>query len=190
MVFALLSYLTWINPINAAQWASSDVLSEISQVLSTKKDEIPNKIQKFYLEWNEAIEKLKQVEKYLSKDYTDNLVKNSRVFENSKLITATFSNLDQKDIQNISSNVMKYSDNTITLFFNESDNGTAVTGMVDSTAAKLTNFNMGDFIKEETAYFMGKGGGKKDYGQGFIDKENAETSVVKEHFQKKLFEEE
>jgi len=83
---------------------------------------------------------------------------------------------------------MKYSDNVITLFFNENDKGTAVIGMIDSTAAKHTNFNMGDFIQGETNYFKGKGGGRKDYGQGFINKKNAETSSIKDHFYKKLFE--
>ena len=176
--------------LTSTETFEGDVLSEISQFLSTNKEDVQNKIQKFSSEWIEAIEKLTKVKNYLSKDYADNLVKNSRVFRNSKLITATFSNLDQKDIQNVSSNIMKYSDNVITLFFNEMDEGTAVTGMVDSTATKLTNFNMGDFIKEETTYFMGKGGGKNDYGQGFIDKKNGETSSVKKHFLKKLFEEE
>ncbi len=176
--------------LTSSETFEGDVLSEVSQFLNTKKESIPNKVRKFYSEWNEAINKLRKVEEYLSKDYADKLIKDSKVFKNSKLITATFTNLDQKDIQNISSNVMKYSDNTITLFFNESNKGTAVTGMVDRTAAKLTNFNMGDFIKEEIAHFKGKGGGKYDYGQGFIDKENGTTNDIINHFYKRFFEKE
>jgi len=167
-----------------------DVLSEISQFLSTKKDDVPNKIQKFFSEWSETIEKLTKIKKFLSKDYTDSLVNNAKNFRNSKLITASFNNLDQKDVQNISSNVLKYSDNVITLFFNENDQGTTVTGMIDSTAAKNTNFNMGEFIKEESSFFNGKGGGRSDYGQGFIEKEYAKTDTVIKHFQSKLFEKE
>ncbi|KKM77998.1 hypothetical protein LCGC14_1364410 [marine sediment metagenome] len=174
--------------LSSTETFEGDILSEISQILSTKKDEIPNKVQKYFSEWRDSIEKLKKLKKYLSKDYINELLKNSEVFGKSKIIIATFSNLGQKNIQNISSNIMSYSDNVITLFFNENDKGTAVTGMVDSSAAKFTNFHMGDFIQTETHYFKGKGGGRKDYGQGFIHKKNAETSSIKNHFHKKLIE--
>jgi len=167
-----------------------DVLSEISQVLNTKKDEIPNKIQKLYSEWKQTKKKLTRVIKYLSKDYADNLIKKAKDFRDSNLITATFNNLNQKDIQNISSNVLKFSDNVVTLFFNEDDKGTAVTGMMDSKATQKTNFHMGNFIKRETRILNGDGGGKIDYGQGFVSKEYANTNKVVTHFKKRVFEEE
>ena len=174
--------------LTSSETFEGGVLSEISQIFNTKKEEIPNKVQKYFSEWSEAIKKLTKLKKYLSKDYTDNLIKKSETFGKSKLIIVTYSNLDQKDIQNISSNIMQYSDNVITLFFNENDKGTAVMGMVDSSAAKFTDLNMGDFIQAETHYFKGKGGGRKDFGQGFIHKKNAETSSIKNHFYKKLLE--
>ncbi|MFW9818274.1 MAG: alanine--tRNA ligase, partial [Candidatus Thorarchaeota archaeon] len=43
-----------------------DVLSEISQLLSIKKDQLPNKIQKLYSEWKQSKEKLTRVKNYLS----------------------------------------------------------------------------------------------------------------------------
>ena len=175
--------------LTSSETFEGDVLSEISQFLNTKKDDVPNKIQKLYSEWTKTIEKLTRVKKYLNQDYTDDLIKNAKIFRGSKFITVTFNNLDQKDIQNISSNVLKFSDNVITLFFNENDQGTTITGMMDSKAIQNTKFHMGDFIKRETRIINGDGGGKSDYGQGFIGKEYATTEKVVTHFQRKFFEE-
>ena len=167
-----------------------DILTELSRLLNVRKEKVPSKIKKFYSEWNEAKIKLNRIKKYLSRDYIESLIKNAKSFGNSKLITATFNNLDQKDVQNISSNVFKYSDNVITLFFNENDKGTAITGMIDPKAAKSSDFHMGNFIKKETSLLKGKGGGKYDYGQGFIEKKYANTDTVVKHFYKKLFKKE
>ncbi len=164
-----------------------DILTELSRLLNVRKEKVSSKIKKFYSEWNETKIKLNRVKKYLSTDYIESLIKNAKSFGNSKLVTATFNNLDQKEVQNISSNILKYSDNVITLFFNENDKGTAITGMIDTIAAKNSDFHMGNFIKEETSFLKGKGGGKYDYGQGFIEKKFANTDTVVKHFFKKLF---
>jgi len=165
-----------------------DILTELSQILNVKKEKVPLKIKKFYNEWDEARNKLVQIKDYLSEDYRKKLLEKAKPFGTSEIIIETFNNLSQKDIQNISSNVLKFNDNVITLFFNETDKGTSVTGMVGSKAAENSNFNMGEFIKEEISILEGKGGGKYDYGQGFIDKKYGSTDSLVQHLSKKIME--
>ncbi|MFX0033044.1 MAG: alanine--tRNA ligase-related protein, partial [Candidatus Hermodarchaeota archaeon] len=165
-----------------------DILTELSQLLNVKKEKVPLKIKKFYNEWDEARNKLTKIKDYLSEDYRNKLLEKAQPFGRSEIIIETFSDFSQKDIQNISSNILKFNDNVITLFFNETDKGTSVTGMVGSKAAENSNFNMGEFIKEEVSIFKGKGGGKYDYGQGFIDKKYGATDKLVQHLSKKIME--
>ncbi|MFX1495708.1 MAG: hypothetical protein ACFFBZ_15595, partial [Promethearchaeota archaeon] len=68
--------------------------------------------------------------------------------------------------------------------------GTAIMGMIDSKAAKNSDFHMGNFIKKETSFLKGKGGGKSDYGQGFVEKKYVNTDKIVKHFYKRLFKKE
>ncbi|MFX1233433.1 MAG: alanine--tRNA ligase [Promethearchaeota archaeon] len=165
-----------------------DILTELSRILNVKKEKVPLKIKKFYYEWDEARNKLEQVRKYLTKDYIEKLIEKAKPFGKTRVVFASFNNLDQKDVQNISSNVLKNTENIMTLFFNESDKGTTVTGMLDAKGVKTSDFDMGEFIKKETRFFKGKGGGKNDYGQGFIEKRYASRDSIEKHFYNRLFE--
>jgi alanyl-tRNA synthetase len=161
-----------------------DVLSEISQFLNTKKEEVPAKIQKLYLEWTEGKLKIKQLKNLLSDDYIKDLVKKAQTFEEYKLILEVFDNLPQNDLQNFSVRLMKYSDDLITIFLNKTDKGIMILGMSGSKPTLESEFNIGDFIKKSVTHFNGKGGGKKDYGQGLID--NFSIDEVKTYILDKL----
>ncbi len=175
--------------LNSTDVHEGDILSEISQFLNIKKGEIVVKVQKWFDEWNNDKQKFIKIKNYYSPDYITNLINDAMSFRESKLVIARFDHLDQKDIQSISSNTLKYSDDVVTLFFNETDAGTTITGMVGPEAAKKVNINMGTFVRETTVAFNGKGGGKPDYGQGFIGKESATTNTIVEYVKKKFFKE-
>jgi len=55
-----------------------DVLTEISQILRTKKDEAPKKVQKFYSDWTEAIKKIEQTRELFSNKYIEDLINKSQ----------------------------------------------------------------------------------------------------------------
>jgi alanyl-tRNA synthetase len=170
--------------LTSSEIFEGDVLSEISQFLNTKKEDVPAKIQKLYLEWTEGIGKIQQLNNLLSDDYIKNLVKKAQKFEDYKLILEVFDNLPQNDLNNFSVRLMKYSEDLITIFLNKTEKGITILGMIGSKPAKESEFNIGDFIRESVTHFNGKGGGKKDYGQGVID--NVNIDEVKTYILKKI----
>ena len=163
-----------------------DVLSEIAQFLNTKKDDIPNKIHKLYTEWVKGAEKLQQFENLLSEDYIKDLVNKAKSLKEYKLIIEIFDGLSQKDLKNFSVRVLKQSENLIIIFLNKVDNGIMVLGMMAPIPAQKSEFNMGNFIKECMSRFNGKGGGRKDYGQGFIDNKDLNIEEIKIFILKRL----
>jgi len=170
--------------LTSSEIFEGDVLSEISQFLSIKKDDVPSKIQKLYLEWNEGIRKIQQLKNLFSDDYIKDLVKKAQKFEDYKLILETFDNLPQNDLKNFSVRLMKHSEDLITIFLNKTEKGIMILGMIGSKPAQESEFNIGDFIQESVTHFNGKGGGKKDYGQGVID--NFSIDEVKTYILNKL----
>jgi len=155
--------------LTSSEIFEGDVLSEISQFLNTKKEDVPFKIQKLYLEWNEGKLKIQQLKNLLSDDYIKNLVKKAQKFEDYKLILEVFDNIPQNDLKNFSVRLMKQSEDLITILLNKTDKGIMILGMSGSKPAQESKFNIGEFIKESVTHFNGKGGGKKDYGQGLIE---------------------
>ena len=170
--------------LTSSEIFEGDVLSEISHFLNTKKEDVPAKIQKLYLEWTEGIKKIQQLKNLLSDDHIKDLVKEAQKFEEYKLILEVFYNLPQNDLKNFSVRLMKHSEDLITIFLNKIEKGIMILGMIGSKPAQESEFNIGDFIKESVTHFNGKGGGKKDYGQGVID--NFSIDEVKTYILNKL----
>ncbi|MFX0140493.1 MAG: DHHA1 domain-containing protein, partial [Candidatus Hodarchaeota archaeon] len=163
-----------------------DVLSEISQFLNIKKDDVPSKIQKLHDEWTEGIKKIKQMKNLLNEDYVKDLVHNAQNFKEYKLILESFDGLSQNDLKNFSVRVMKHSEDLIAIFLNKTDKGMIVLGMMGTKPFKESVFNIGDFVKECVENFGGKGGGKKDYGQGFITDKDLSVDAIKSYIMNKL----
>ncbi|MFX1385602.1 MAG: alanine--tRNA ligase [Promethearchaeota archaeon] len=163
-----------------------DVLSEISQFLNIKKDDVPSKIQKFYDEWAQGIKKIRQMKTILSDEYIKELVNNARKYQNYKIIIETFDGLSLNDLKNFSIRVMKYSEDLIAIFLNKIEEGMMLLGMMGTEPTKKSEFSIGKFVKESVEKFSGKGGGKKDYGQGFINDKDLSISEVKNYIMDKL----
>jgi alanyl-tRNA synthetase len=161
-------------------------ISEISQILNVKKEQIPSKVQKLLDEWEDNKKKLYQT----SPEYINHLVKKVEPFQNYKIIIGSFRDLGNKDIQSVSSNILKMDDDYNAIFFNESNKGTTVTGMLGPNAAKYGEFNMGEFITGTVNNFDGSGGGRKDYGSGFIARTVASKDEIEKYVRKRLSEEE
>ena len=172
--------------LTSSEIFDGDVLSEISHFLSIKKDDVPNKIQKFYTEWTEGVTKLKQMKNILSEDYINDLIDNSQDYKNFKLILETFEDLTQNDLKNFSIRIMKQNENVISFFLNKTNDGIMMLAMEGDKPKRDSSLNIGSFVKECVEKFGGKGGGKKDYGQGFINNENLSIDEVKIYILNKL----
>ncbi|MFX1569361.1 MAG: alanine--tRNA ligase [Promethearchaeota archaeon] len=162
-----------------------DVLSEISQILGTKKTDVPSKVQKLLEEWEENKQKLNQkdISVYLSKTFAKNLYNNAEQHDQYTLIYHTFNNISQKDLNNISSNVQKYVDNSINWFFDEIEKGTYITGMMSPEIAENTDISLNKFIREELQHYEFRGGGKDTYVSGYISSERGKTNTVANRFE-------
>jgi len=152
-----------------------DILTELAQILNTKKEDIPLKVNKLFNEWKEAKTKLQDVENLLKESYVEELINSAFSFENSKMILKSFENLSQTDLKNLSVKILQKSEKLVTLFINKTEKGITLMGMIGKNLLKEINFDMGKFVQEIVSNYGGKGGGKKDYGQGFI--ENKDLSV-------------
>ncbi len=152
-----------------------DILTELAQILNTKKEDIPLKVNKLFNEWKEAKTKLQDVENLLKDSYVEELINSAFSFENSKMILKSFENLSQTDLKNLSVKILQKSEKLVTLFINKTEKGITLMGMIGKNLLEETDFEMGKFVQEIVSNYGGKGGGKKDYGQGFI--ENKDLSV-------------
>jgi len=163
-----------------------DVLSEISQLLNTNKEAVLTKIQKFYSEWTKGVTKIKQMKNLLSEDYIDELIRRSQDYKTFKMVFETFEGLTQNDLKNFSVRIMKYDENVISFFLNKTNDGIMVLAMLGDKPKRKDILNIGYFVREVVEKFGGKGGGKKDYGQGFINNENLGIEKVKAYIFDKL----
>ncbi len=172
--------------LTTSEMFEGDVLSEISQFLSTKKEDVPNKIHKLYSEWVEGIKKIRQTRNLLSNEYIDDLIANSLDYESFNLVLKSYEDLTQDDLKNFSIKIMKYNENIISIFINKTKNGVMILAMEGEQPLKKSELNVGSLVKECVEHFGGKGGGKKDYGQGFINNENLNVDDVKTYLRNKL----
>jgi alanyl-tRNA synthetase len=169
--------------LNSNEEFEGDILSEISQILKIKKEEVPTKIQKYLDEWEANKKKLGQT----SSDQIEKLVDNAISFKDYKIVFGSFNNLNNKEFQRISSNVLKRSDILITLFFNETKDKTIVIGMLGKKAKLDGEIDMGNVISQSLIKLGGGGGGRKDYGSGSVDKSKASRETLEKEIREKLF---
>jgi alanyl-tRNA synthetase len=172
--------------LNSTEIFEGDYISEISKILNIKKEKISNKVQKLMDEWNDIKSKLDQTNPERIQKFIDN----AESYHNRKIIFGSFYDLGNKDIQNISSNVVKMDDDYNTIFFNENDSGTLVTGMLGPNEVKYGKLNMGDLITGTVNELGGSGGGRREYGSGFVANKIASRDKIEERIRKKLFEDE
>jgi alanyl-tRNA synthetase len=81
---------------------------------------------------------------------------------------------------------MKYSEDIITIFLNKTNNGIMIMAMLGPKPAKETVLDFGTFVNEIASQFGGKGGGKKDYGQGFVSNNKTKAEDIVKYAIKRL----
>ncbi|MHA1458845.1 MAG: alanine--tRNA ligase-related protein, partial [Promethearchaeota archaeon] len=158
--------------LNSNNIIEVEILTELSRILNTKKEDIFSKVKKLYDEWNGAKAKLKEVENLLDEKFIETLIKSAFSLNGSKMILKSFENLTPNDLKNLSVKIIRKSEDLNTIFINKDEKGITIIGMVGKGLLKSSDFNMGNFVKNIASKYNGKGGGKVDFGQVFIgDKE-------------------
>ncbi len=163
-----------------------DILYELSKILETKESQIPSKVQKLFDEWNENKLKISHMQELLSENTINELVENAEDFDGYKLIIKQFKALDQKDLRNFSIKVVKHSDDIITIFLNKTAKNILLTGMLATKPTNDSDLHIGNTIKQVVEQYGGKGGGRKDNGQGSIPNPEEEINEIIDLIKKKL----
>ncbi len=163
-----------------------DILTELAQILNTKKEDIPLKVNKLFNEWKEAKTKLQAIENLLKESYVEELINSAFSFDNSKMILKSFENLSQTDLKNLSVKILQKSEKLVTLFINKTEKGINLMGMIGKSLLEEMDFEMGKFVQEIVSNYGGKGGGKKDYGQGFIENKDLSGEDLIKRIKEKL----
>ncbi len=173
--------------LNSSESFEGDVLSEISQFLSTKKDDVPNKVQKLFEEWNEGKQKLSEIKNLYSDEAIEEQIRNAWIYHDIKVIFKSIDGLTQNDVKNLSQKLLKQAPNSITFIANQSEKGIMLMGMSGSNLSLDSDINIGNIVSSVVEYYGGKGGGKSDFGQGFITKKGVKTSNVLNHVRDNYF---
>ncbi|MHA1471972.1 MAG: alanine--tRNA ligase [Promethearchaeota archaeon] len=167
--------------LNSSVIFEAEILTELSRILNTKKEDIPTKVKKLEYEWNHAKLKLKEVKSLLDEEFIESIIKSAFSLNNSKVILRSFKNLSPNDLKNLSVKILQKSEKLITLFINKTEKGITLMGMIGKDLLEETDFEMGKFVLEIVSNYGGKGGGKKDYGQGFIESKDLSAEDIIEH---------
>jgi len=173
--------------LTSSETFEGDVLSEISQFLNTKKDDVPNKIQKLNDEWKEGKQKLSEIKNLFSDKAIEKRIKNAWIYHSIKLIFESIEGLTQNDVKNLSQNILKKDPNIIIFITNQSEKGIMLMGMSGSKLPLELDINIGNIVSTVVEHYSGKGGGKYDFGQGFITKKGVNSTDVLNHIKDKYF---
>ncbi|TFF97930.1 MAG: alanine--tRNA ligase [Promethearchaeota archaeon] len=167
---------------------SGDILTELSNFLNIKKEQISSKVKQFYNEWIEGKDKLNKMKKLLSEEFTESLLTEALEHNNISIVIKEFENLSQEDLKNVNQNIIDESENVISILINQTEKGFLVMGMIDPQASKNFEIHLGNIIKKGVEHFNGNGGGSPVYGQGLISNKDFDIKKIKEYFQKILIE--
>jgi alanyl-tRNA synthetase len=166
---------------------SGDTLTELSDFLNIKKEQILSKVKQFYSEWVEGKEKLSKMKELLSKEFTQSILSEAVSNNGTSLVVKAFNNLSQEDLKNINQNIIDEANNIISVLINQTDNGYLVMGMIDPKAFETLEVHLGNLIKEGVEHFNGNGGGSPVFGQGFIPNTQLDVDEIKNYLQTLLF---
>ncbi len=173
--------------LTSSETFEGDVLTEISQFLSIKKDNVPSKIQKLYDEWVEGKQKLSDIKDLFSDESIQKMIKNAQNYQNTKLIFESTNNLNTEDLKNLSQKLLKKEPNSITFISNQSEEGIILMAMSGRNLLLKSDINIGTIVSKTVKHFNGKGGGKADFGQGFITKKGVSSVKVLQHIKENFF---
>ncbi len=165
---------------------TGDIINKVSDLLNVKNEDIPKKVSKMLEEWRKNKTRIKNIEKFYSRSFVEKRAENAIRVGESKWIVQKSENLGQKEIQNISSNILKYHTDANTVFINETDADYTVIGMTGAQSPDRTNLDMSGYIYNVYFDFEPRGGGKTDYAQYRINKKDAKIKDLYNIFIKAL----
>jgi alanyl-tRNA synthetase len=165
--------------LNSTETTSGDQLKELSKILEVPIDLLVLKIQKFLDEWNSTKIEIKSISKIVKEENIKQLIAEKTEIKGFNFISAYYEGIDNKILTNVSKNILKLENNVVILLLGNSERGF---NFIANLGSKIENLNLSIITKEFLKKYNGKGGGKKDNTQGFIQDNSLEATALIEAF--------
>jgi len=169
-----------------------DILTELSHILRVNREKVPSKIKKLYSEWEQSKENLSLRQMLLSDENVIKMNKKARFFRGVPKYRIVIEDYDlpKKDLQKISANIFKSSEDMMAVYVSKRKNGIEVTAMLGPEPLKESDFSAKNIVMECVYNFdeNGKGGGNESYSTGLIMNESINKSEVTNYLKKKYYE--
>jgi alanyl-tRNA synthetase len=144
--------------------SDEDTILQISDVLKTSKKTLADKVRSVSEELKALKKELENIKRESMGNTADDLIKNAKVINGIRLITAEFEDLTINDLRNISDDI-KRDNKGIAMVFAAVSGGklTFLVSLTDDVVEK--GLNAGRMIKDIAQICGGGGGGKADMAQ-------------------------
>jgi len=172
--------------LNSKGTFKGEIMPELARILTTKEKGIYQKVEKLYEEWNDVKAKLKEISDLLDDSKIKEIINGAIKLKDYEIVINIVENINQKDLKNLSSKVVNQSEEIITIFIDKTEKGIILMGMMGEKGVKEKIFNMGNFLREISEQFDGKGGGGLDFGQGYISDVSLNIKELKNQIIQKL----
>ena len=159
-------------------------LHELSRFFDISVDMLIGKIQKLKDEWQSMKEEIKIVAQVVSEENIASLLAHAQEIQETKFITAYYENIDNKVLSNIGKHLLKSTQDALIFLMGSSSKGINFVAM---RGEEIKQFNLSKIVKQYLIEVQGKGGGKPDSAQGFIQNQSNDPTTLIEIFQKNCF---
>jgi alanine--tRNA ligase len=147
--------------------SSKNPLKELTRYFETTEELLIPKIKKLKDEWNEMKNEISEVSKVVGQKNIEKLIKNAEDINDYKFIAAYYPKISNKILINLSKSILKRESKAIILFVGSSNGGI---NFISMRGQKLKEINLSKITKKFLNECNGKGGGKEESTQGFINK--------------------
>ncbi|NVM36617.1 MAG: alanine--tRNA ligase [Candidatus Lokiarchaeota archaeon] len=169
-----------------------DILTELANILRVNREKIPSKIKKLYSEWEQSKEHLNLRQSLLSDKNVIELKKKARFFRGDPKYQIVIEDYDlpKKDLQKVSANVFKSSENMMTAYVSKREKGIEVAVMLGPEPLKESDYSAYNMVMDCVNHFddYGKGGGNDSYSTGLIIDDSVDKSKVKKYLEDNYYE--
>ena len=164
--------------------SSKNPLKELTRYFETTEELLIPKIKKLKDEWNEMKNEISEISKVVGQKNIDKLIQNAEDINDCKFIAAYYPKISNKILINLSKSILKRESKAIILLIGSSNRGINFIAM---RGQNLKEINLSKITKKFLNEFNGKGGGKEESTQGFINKFEGNPQDLLSTFKKLIF---
>ncbi|QEE15660.1 alanine--tRNA ligase [Promethearchaeum syntrophicum] len=159
-------------------------LKELTRYFETTEELLFPKLQKLKDEWSEMKNEIFEISKVVGQKNIETLIKNAEIVDNYKFIAAFYPKISNKILVNLSKSILKRELKAIILFVGSTNGGI---NFISMRGQNLKEINLSSITKKFLNKFKGKGGGKQESTQGFINTFEGNPQDLLVSFKKLLF---